>query len=138
MVELSDATGKNDTFRYITYYEGRMNTPRGFEGESAAYNPYMNKNMAAIYGGGYYSMNGTTNMGSRIEGSNQSGQGQKKEVPELLKDIATTAEANDNKYALIIGNEDYNKYSDGTVERTIYYSTFQVRNQANAGRIWQS
>lgn len=47
--------------------------------------------------------NGTTNMGSRIEGSNQSGQGQKKEVPELLKDIATTAEANDNKYALISG-----------------------------------
>ena len=55
VVELSDATGKNDTFRYITYYEGRMNTPRGFEGESAAYNPYMNKNMAALYGGGYYS-----------------------------------------------------------------------------------
>lgn len=51
-------------------------------------------------------------------------------------EAATTAEANDNKYALIIGNEDYNKYSDGTVERTIYYSTFQVRNQANAGRIW--
>lgn len=55
VVELSDATGKNDTFRYITYYEGRMNTPRGFDGESAAYNPYMNKNMAALYGGGYYS-----------------------------------------------------------------------------------
>lgn len=116
VVELSDATGKNDTFRYITYYQGRMNTPRGFEGESAAYNPYMNMNMAAMYGGGYYSMNGTANMGSRMEGSNQSGLGQKKEVPELLKDIATTAEANENKYALIIGNEDYNKYSDGTVE----------------------
>jgi hypothetical protein len=53
VVELSDATGKNDTFRYITYYEGRMNTPRGFDGESAAYNPYMNRNMAAMYGGGH-------------------------------------------------------------------------------------
>lgn len=119
MVELSDATGKNDTFRYITYYEGRMNTPRGFEGESAAYNPYMNMNMAAMYGGGYYSMNGTANMGSRMEGSNQSGLGQKKEVPELLKDIATTAEANDNKYALISGRTNSTTAAAATHKRIL-------------------
>ena len=113
VVEISDATGKNDTFRYITYYEGRMNVPRGFEGESAAYNPYMN--MAAMYGGGYYTQSGTNNMGSRMEGSGQSGLGQKKEVSELLKDIVTTATPNENKYALIFGNEDYNKHSDGTI-----------------------
>ena len=115
VVEISDATGKNNAVRYITYYEGQMNIPRGFEGASAGFNPYMNMNMGAMYGGGYYTQSGTNNMGSRMEGSGQSGLGQKKEVSELVKDMESPATLKDTKYALIIGNEDYNKYSDGTV-----------------------
>lgn len=71
--------------------------------------------MAAMYGGGYYTQSGTNNMGSKMEGSGQSGLGQKKEVSELLKGISMAATPNENKYALIFGNEDYNKHSDGTI-----------------------
>ena len=115
VVEISDATGKNNAVRYITYYEGQMNIPRGFEGASAGFNPYMNMNMGAMYGGGYYTQSGTNNMGSRMEGSGQSGLGQKKEISELVKDMESPATLKDTKYALIIGNEDYNLHSDGTI-----------------------
>lgn len=115
VIELTDATGKNDTFRYLTYYEGKRNSPGNFENDNTGgYNPYA-MNMGAMYGGGYYNQNGTADMGIRMESSTQSGLGQKKEVPELLKDIVKVAEPNTNKYALIFGNEDYNIDSDGIV-----------------------
>ena len=114
VIELTDATGKNDTFRYLTYYEGRMNFPGKFENDNAGYNPYA-MNMGTMYGGGYYNQSGTADMSRRMEVSGQSGLGQKKEVPELLKDIVKVAEPNPNKYALIFGNEDYNIDPDGIV-----------------------
>lgn len=117
VVEISDATGKNDTFRYVTYQEGKMNAMWDFEGDNSSYNPYsMTMNMGAMYGGGYYNPNGTADMGIRMENSSQSGLGQKKEVSELLKDIVKVAEPNSNKYALIFGNEDYNLDRRGIVE----------------------
>ena len=114
VIELTDATGKNDSFRYLTYYEGRRNFPGRFESDNSSYNPY-SMNMTSMYGGGYYNQSGTADMGIKMEDSGQSGLGQKKEVPELLKDIIKVAETNTNKYALIFGNEDYNEYSDGIV-----------------------
>lgn len=116
IVEITDATGKNDTFGYLSYMEGtRMNQVNLLDGESPTGNPY-SMNMSSMYGGGgYYNQNGTADMGIKMEGGGQSGLGQKKEVPELLRDIVKAAEPNTNKYALIFGNEDYNNDSDGLV-----------------------
>ena len=118
IVEITDATGKNDTFGYLSYMEGtRMNQVNLLDGESPTGNPY-SMNMSSMYGGGggYYNQNGTADMGIKMEGGGQSGLGQKKEVPELLRDIVKAAEPNTNKYALIFGNEDYNLDRRGIVE----------------------
>lgn len=112
VAEISNATGNNTEIKYLTYYQGSMSNYIPLTGNAPAYNPYSTPAYAGMYNG-YGAPAGTMN--TRIANAGQTGVGQKKEKPELLQGIERVAEPDDNKYALIIGNEDYNKYNYATV-----------------------
>ena len=55
--------------------------------------------------------------GAQLVTLEDEGVGKEAYVSELLKDIRKIASSDDNKYALIFGNEDYNKFNTGIVQQ---------------------
>lgn len=106
---ISDFTQLHNKIEYLPFSTNRMNAMVSLEdGMSPMRFQYMNQNMAAGYG-----MGGATQL---ITGANNSQEISTREkfVSELMQDITQVATPDEDKFALVIGNEDYNTYKQST------------------------
>jgi len=112
VAKISDFTQLHNKIEYLSFTANRMNAEVSLEGGAAPmrfqYGPE-NQNFA-----GNFSASGTTQLVTVAQTENQEISVEEKFVSELLKDISPVASPDHNKFALVIGNEDYNTYKQST------------------------
>ena len=105
VAKLSEYTQKHNDIKYLSYHTGQMNAEINLEGGAA---PIFQTQ---------YASNTLAQNESRLvyedAKAHQTGIGSVEQESELLNGISLTNQPDNNKYALVIGNEDYNSYKLG-------------------------
>lgn len=105
VARISDITQQHNKVEYLTYTMGRINSEVRLDGTAPVFNMAQNASNAGALAG------------AQMVSLQDEGVGKEAYVSELLKDIRKIASSDDNKYALIFGNEDYNKFNTGIVQQ---------------------
>ncbi|MBR5835329.1 MAG: WG repeat-containing protein [Bacteroidales bacterium] len=105
VARISDITQQHNRVEYITYTVGTANSEVRLDGTGLMFNMAQFAANAGLFAG------------AQMVAAQSEGVGKEAFVSELLKDIKKVAPVDDNKYALIFGNEDYNMYNRSTVQQ---------------------
>ena len=105
VANLSDITQQHNKIEHLTFTMGQINEEVRLDGTMPVFNMARNASNAGALAGA-----------QMVSGQGE-GVGKDAFVSELLKDIQRIATPDRNKYALIFGNEDYNKFNGGVVEQ---------------------
>ncbi len=112
VAKISDYTQLHNKVEYLSFSANRMNAEVSLEGGASPmrfqYGPD-NQNLAANF-----SSSGTTQLVTVEQNENQEISVEEKFVSELLQGISQVAAPDPNKFALVIGNEDYNTFKQTT------------------------
>lgn len=103
VAKISDFTKQHDKIEYLQFSAGKMNPEVSLENGGV---------MRFMYGNEYQNFNTSNNNlnATQVLASNETISQEIGTVSELLEDIEVVAKPDYNKFALIIGNEDYNIY----------------------------
>ena len=112
VAKISDFTQLHNKVEYLAFTAGRMNAEVSLEGGAAPmrfqYGPE-NQNFA-----GNFSSSSSAQLVTVQENKTQELAVAEKFESELLKDMVQSSTPNHNRFALVIGNEDYNTYKQTT------------------------
>lgn len=105
VANLSDVTQQHNKVEHLEYAFGKVNTEVRLDGVESLFNIAPTSSNAGVMAG------------AKMVSIQDQGVGKEAYVSELLKDIQKIASVDENKYALIFGNEDYNKFNTGIVQQ---------------------
>ena len=112
VAKISDFTQMHNKVEYLSFMAGRMNAEVSLEGGAAPmrfqYGPD-NQSLA-----GNFNSTGTTQLVTMEGNQTQELAVEEKFVSELLQDMVESSTPDHNKFALVIGNEDYNTFKQTT------------------------